>query len=171
VHVVNVGGGQSQSESQPGKPHPRILHIIDKQGTTGLSGFYIRLPDTAFNAYGDLLPECESRGVVWAGNKIFYVASDAVSAAFQYEIRLDVVVAADLNGVIRAEGAVQLERPLQEMYGGLYFPIPIPWNPFLFPVVMPKFVWNFIATGLICALPRTGLQNRLRLKTLRPITC
>jgi molecular chaperone HtpG len=133
VHVVNVGGGQTQPEPQPGKSHPRILHIIDKQETTGLSGFYIRLLDTAFNAYGDLLPECETRGVVWAGNKILYVASDAVSAAFQYEIRLDVVVAADLNGVIRAEGAVQLEQPLQEMYGGLYFPIPDSLEPFLVP--------------------------------------
>lgn len=133
VQVVNVSGGQSQPEPQPGRPHPRILHIIDEQGATGLGGFYIRLPDTAFSAYGDLLPECDSRGVVWAGNKILYVASDAVSAAFQYEIRLDEVVAADLNGVIRAEGAIQLERPLQEMYGGIYFPIPAPLEPFLVP--------------------------------------
>jgi molecular chaperone HtpG len=133
VQVIKVGGGQSQPETPPGKPHPRILHIIDEQGATGLGGFYIRLLDAAFSAYGDLLPECESRGVVWAGNKILYVASDAVSAAFQYEIRLDEVVTANLNGVIRAEGAIQLERPLQEMYAGVYFPIPAPLEPFLVP--------------------------------------
>jgi molecular chaperone HtpG len=133
VQVVNVGGGQRQVDPQPGKPPSRILHVVDEQGTTGLGGFYIRLPDSAFGAYGDLLPECESRGVVWAGNKIMYVASDAVSAAFQYEIRLDEVVAAKLNGTIRAEGAIQLERPLQEMYGGIYFPIPAPLEPFLVP--------------------------------------
>jgi hypothetical protein len=133
VQVVNVGGGQNQLEPQPGKPYPRILHIIDTQDTTGLSGFYIRLPDTAFSAYGDLLPECESRGVVWAGNKILYVASDAVSAAFQYEIRLDEVVATDQNGMTRAEGAVQLERPFQEMYAGIYFPIPTLLERFLVP--------------------------------------
>ena len=136
VRVVNVGGGQSQPEPQPqpqpGKP-PRIIHIIDEQGTTELGGFYIRLLDTAFSAYGDLLPECDSRGVVWAGNKIMYVASDAVSAAFQYEIRLDEVVAAELNGMTRAEGAIQLARPLQEMYAGIYFPIPAPLEPFLVP--------------------------------------
>lgn len=126
-------GGHSQPEPQPGKPPARILHIIDEQGATGLGGFYIRLPDTAFSAYGDLLPECESRGVVWAGNKILYVASDAVSAAFQYEIRLDEVVAANVNGKIRAEGATQLARPLQEMYGGIYFPIPSVLEPFLVP--------------------------------------
>ncbi len=133
VHVVNVGGGQSHTEPQPGKPQPRILHIVDEQGATGLQGFYIRLPEMAFSAYGDLLQDCDSRGVVWAGNKIMYVASDAVSTAFQYEIRVDEVVAASVNGVIRAEGAIQIEQPLQEMYGGVYFPIPSPLEPFLIP--------------------------------------
>jgi hypothetical protein len=135
VQVVNITGGSGPRdlEPPPGKPHPRILQIIDRRGGTGLAGFYIRLPDTAFRAYGDLLPECESRGVVWAGNKILYVASDAVSAAFQYEIRLDEVVAANIGGVVRAEGAIQLEQPLQEMYEGLYFPIPGPLEAFLVP--------------------------------------
>lgn len=133
VQVVNVSGGQSQPEPQLGKPLPRILNIIDEQGTTGLGGFYIRLPDTAFDAYGDLLPGCDSRGVVWAGNKIEYVISDAVSAAFKYEIRLDEVVATEINGTQRAEGAIPLERPLQEMYKGLYFPIPMALERFLVP--------------------------------------
>jgi molecular chaperone HtpG len=133
VQVVTVGNGQSQPEHQKGKPFPRIVQIVDEQGTTGLRGYYIRLPDGAFKAYGDLLPECESRGVVWAGNKITYVASDTVSAAFQYEIRLDEVVAASLNGVLRAEGAIQLQQPLQEMNDGIYFPIPAPLEHFLVP--------------------------------------
>ena len=133
VQVVNVGGDHGQPEPQPGKLQPRILHIIDDQAATGLAGYYIRMPDSAFIAYGDLLPECESRGVVWAGNKILYVASDTVSAAFQYEIRLDEVVAADVNGAVRAEGALSIDRALQEMYGGLYFPIPAALEPFLVP--------------------------------------
>ncbi|MGE3509292.1 MAG: ATP-binding protein [Vicinamibacterales bacterium] len=133
VQVVNVGTGHAQPETQPGKAHPRILQIVDDQGATDLGGYYIRMPDSAFVAYGDLLPECESRGVVWAGNKILYVASDTVSAAFQYEIRLDEVVAADVNGEIRAEGARPLDRPLQQMYAGLYFPIPAALEPFLVP--------------------------------------
>lgn len=134
VHVVNVGGGQAPpAQSEPNKPKPRILHIVDDHGATGLGGFYVRLPDSAFNAYGDLLPECESRGVVWAGNKIEYVVSDTVSAAFKYEIRLDEVVAAAINGETRAEGALPLDRPLQEMYQGLYFPVPAPLERFLVP--------------------------------------
>ena len=129
VHVVNIGVNQAVA----GKPHPRILNVVDRDRATGLAGFYIRLPDSAFRAYGDLLPECDSRGVVWAGNKILYVASDAVSSAFQYEIRLDEVVVAEINGVPRAEGALQLDRPLQEMYEGLYFPVPSALEPFLVP--------------------------------------
>ena len=71
VQVVNVsGGGQPQPDAQPqGDKKPRILHIIDNAEQMGLSGFYIRIPKSAFRAYGDLLPECDSRGVVWAGNK------------------------------------------------------------------------------------------------------
>jgi molecular chaperone HtpG len=138
VRVINVGrgggaGSKNQDETASGKPQSRILNIIDEEGTTGLGGFYIRLPNTAFSAYGDLLPGCESRGVVWAGNKILYVASDNVSAAFQYEIRLDQLVTAKIEDVSRAEGAIELDRPLQEMYEGIYFPIPSPLEPFLVP--------------------------------------
>ncbi len=135
VRVVNVGGGgqsQQDTENQPGRP-PRILQVVDDRTSTGIAGYYIRLPDTAFNAYGDLLPGLDSRGVVWAGNKIEYVASDTVSAAFQYEIRLDEVVGVNIEGQQRAEGAIQLEQPLQSMFGGLYFPIPPPLEPFLVP--------------------------------------
>lgn len=125
VHVVNVGGPQpTPTPTDAAAKKPRILQIVDEQAATGLDGYYIRLPDSAFNAYGDLLPECGSRGLVWAGNKIEYVVSDAVSAAFKYEIRLDEVVVTSVDGQSRAEGAAQLDRPLQEMYDGLYFPIP-----------------------------------------------
>lgn len=134
VQVVTVGGGQHQQpEPQPGKRPPRIIHVIDEQGATGLAGYYLRLPDPAFRAYGDLLPECESRGVVWVGNKITYVASDTVSAAFQYEIRVDELVIANVGGTPRAEGALELDRELQEMYGSIYFPIPDPLERFIVP--------------------------------------
>ena len=132
VQVVAVRAGQDQTDVPPAKALPRLLYIEDYAGT-GLGGSYIRIPDRAFAAYGDLLPECESRGVVWAGNKILYVASDTVSAAFQYEIRLDEVVAAEINGSIRAQGALPLDRPLQQMFNGLYFPIPSSLERYLVP--------------------------------------
>jgi molecular chaperone HtpG len=135
VRVITVGAAEEdRSPSREGPQRPRILQIIDELSTTGIEGYYIRLPDGAFAAYGDLLPECDSRGVVWAGNRILYVASDTVSAAFQYEIRVDEVVSAEVAGVKRAEGAVELDRPLQQLFDGLYFPVPRPLEPFLVPL-------------------------------------
>ncbi len=128
-----VGYGQSQPEPSHQNSEPRILNIVDETGTTDIGGHYIRVPNAAFKAYGDLLPACENRGVVWAGNKITYVASDAVSAAFQYEIRLDELVTANFSGDKRTEGAIPLEQPLREMYGGIYFAIPSELKDYLVP--------------------------------------
>lgn len=134
VQVVTVGGTEQPTAPQPDqKQKPRLLHIVDQGGQAVLAGYYIRLPDAAFRAYGDLLPECDSRGLVWVGNKITYNLSDTVSTAFQYEIRVDEVVAADVDGARRAEGAVELDRPLQELFEGLYFPIPEALERFLVP--------------------------------------
>ena len=134
IQMVNISGGHGESTPQPQKRKPRILRIVDETGGTGLAGYYIRVPDTAFAAYGDLLQSCESRGLVWAGNKITFVASDTISSAFQYEIRLDELVAPVSNGDRRAEGAVELLQPLQEIFEGVYFPIPGLMEPFLIPV-------------------------------------
>jgi len=38
-----------------------------------------------------------------------------------------------MDGVVRAEGAIQLEQPLQEVYDGIYFPIPKPLENFIVP--------------------------------------
>ena len=35
-------------------------------------GHYIRLPGWAFNAYGDLVLDCDTRGVVWTGNRVTF---------------------------------------------------------------------------------------------------
>ncbi|MFH5848941.1 hypothetical protein, partial [Clostridium perfringens] len=78
VQVVNVGQQPTNTQVRP-----RIVHIVDDLSVTSLAGYYIRLPDSAFDAYGDLLPGCDSRGLVWAGNRIEYVISDAVSASFK----------------------------------------------------------------------------------------
>ena len=43
------------------------------------------------------------------------------------------LVTAEFDGDIRAEGAIALERPLQEMYGGMYFPIPSVLKDYLVP--------------------------------------
>ena len=133
IQRVDVSGGEGEAEPPSQKPNPWLLHIIDATGTTNLAGYYIRVPDTAFRAYGDLLQSCESRGLVWHGDKITFMASDTVSAAFRYEIRLDELVVVAENGDKRAEGAIELLGPLQEIFDGIYFPIPSSLEPFLVP--------------------------------------
>lgn len=44
-----------------------------------------------------------------------------------------------VNGGTRAEGALPLGRPLQEMFGGAYFPIPRSLEPFLVPTGNDEF--------------------------------
>ena len=132
IQVVRIVGGQENPPAE-GKPNPRLLSIVDEDDAIGLAHYYIRVPDAAYKAYGDLLQSCESRGLVWAGNKITYIASDTISAAFQYEIRLDELVITEFSGERRAEGTVELTQPLQELFEGVYFPIPEPLEPFLVP--------------------------------------
>ena len=132
VAVVNVTGQQPPPHANENRKH-RLLQIVDEDGTTGLAGYYIRLPDRAYDAYGDLVAGCDSNGVVWIGNKMTFVASDGVSAQFQYEIRLDEIVATEIDGTLRAEGAMELDRPRQELFEGLYFSIPGSLERFLVP--------------------------------------
>ena len=91
------------------------------------------MTDPGYAAYGDLLPECDSHGVVWVGNRMTFVASDDVSAQFQYQIVLDKIVAVDVDGTLRPEGVLEMDHPLQGMFGGMYFPIPKGLERFLVP--------------------------------------
>ena len=132
VKVIHVGDEPSPAHPAKDQTH-RLLQIIDDDSGTDWAGYYIRLPDNAFRAYGDLLPDCDTYGVVWVGNKMTFVASDGISAQFQYEIRLDGIIAAEVEGKLRVEGALELTRPIQEMYGSAYFPIPTVLERFLVP--------------------------------------
>ena len=132
VNVANQEQEQEQAQMETANPH-RLLLIVDEDARTDVSGYYIRLPDWAFDAYGDLVLDCDTRGLVWTGNRVTFVASDGVSAQFQYDIRLDEIVSVDVGGAVRAEGALQLVRRLQSLFGGLYFPIPKVLTRFLVP--------------------------------------
>ena len=131
IAVLNVANHE-QTETKTETPH-RLLLIVDEDARTDVSGHYIRLPDWACDAYGDLVLDCDTRGLVWTGNRVTFVASDGVSAQFQYDIRLDELVSANIGGAVRVEGALQLARPLQSLFRGLYFPIPKELTGFLVP--------------------------------------
>jgi molecular chaperone HtpG len=134
VRVVNVGAPAEQNENQQGQKPPKILKIVDENRQTDLAGHYIRLPDSAYRAYGDLIQEYNHRGVMWGGNQIGYIVSDAISASFRYEIRLDEVIALQEGTTTRAEGSEQITKPFQLMFDGLYFPIPERLERYLVPM-------------------------------------
>jgi molecular chaperone HtpG len=128
VQTVRVAASTPETPSVGEQPVPRKAKLLKIEGDSTFAeilGYYIRLPDAAVKAFGDLIKECDSRGVVWAGNKIMFVASDRISSAFQFEIRLDnLIVTKNDAGQPCVEGARELIRPIQEMNEGLYFPIP-----------------------------------------------
>jgi len=137
VHTINAGGGGGSNSSSPTEPlvkNPKLLRIQGDQEFADILGYYIRIPDSATAAFGDVIKQYENRGVVWAGNKILFVASDGMSSAFQFEIRLEHVIASAIEGLNNIEGAEQAERSVQDLNGGLYFPLP----PVLENVLVPK---------------------------------
>ena len=133
VEVVQAGPVQgSDQQPLPGR-EPKLVRIEGTAEFAELFGYYLRIPSSAYVAYGDVIQECDSLGAVWAGNKILFVASDAISSAFQFEIRLDRLITTGEGTSPTTEGASQLARPLQSLFGGLYFPVPTELEQFLVP--------------------------------------
>lgn len=129
VHTVRAGGGGKTAEEKnpdPASPkRAKLLRIEGEEAFADILGYYIRIPDGATTAFGDVIKEYDNRAAVWAGNKILLVASDAISSAFQFEIRTDhLIVVPGGEGGTAVEGASELKRPVQEMNEGLYFPLP-----------------------------------------------
>lgn len=126
VHTINAGGGGTaqHTSSEPLVKNPKLLRIQGDEEFADILGYYIRIPDSATAAFGDVIKQYDNRGIVWAGNKILFVASDGISSAFQFEIRLEHVISTEAEGLRSIEGAEQADRTIQEVSDGLYFPLP-----------------------------------------------
>ena len=112
---------------------PKLVKIEGGNEFESLEGYYLRIPNSASEAYGDVIVDSDDRGAVWTGNRILLVASDAISTAFQFEVVLDrLLVAAGSESL--SQGAVVLQRPIQQLFRGLYFPIPTALEEHLVPV-------------------------------------
>ena len=136
VRVVNVGGGgqsQQDSESQPGRP-PRILQVVDDRTSTGNRWLTISGCPTLRSMR---MAICFRGSIVAAlcGQETKSNTSPPILSAPHFNTRFGLTRSLGVNveGQQRAEGAIQLEQPLQSMFGGLYFPIPPPLEPFLVP--------------------------------------
>lgn len=115
------------------KPKLLLIEGDDPEFST-IFGYYIRLPEGAVKAYGDVISECDSRGGAWAGNRILFIASDRISTAFQFEVRLDSLIHSDSSTGLDAEGSAEINQPIHELHNGLYFPIP----PVLKSILVPS---------------------------------
>jgi molecular chaperone HtpG len=134
VQVVTAGPQpMSAQRTDPGR-QPKLIRIEGADAFAHLSGYYLRIPNPATEAFGDVILEADYLGSVWVGNKIMLVASDAISTAFQFEVRLDrlIIQGEGVDSLVNA-GAGEIDRPIHALFGGLYFPIPSPLERFLVP--------------------------------------
>lgn len=136
IHVVTAGPRDAATE--PNNPEPKLVRITEGgEDFQSLDGYYLRIPNSASVAYGDMIIASDDHGAVWMGNKILLVASDAISTAFQFEIRLDDLMIDAGTGTL-SQGAVVIERSIQQLFGGLYFPLPTELEQHLVPMGSQK---------------------------------
>ena len=136
IRVISASPGVVgvQPQSSDEEAEPKLVKIIGAgRDFKDLDGYYLRIPNSASAAYGDLIVASDDHGAVWMGNKITLLASDGISAAFQFEVKLDQLLL-NAEGDSLSQGAVEIEGSIQELFGGLYFPLPTELERHLVPV-------------------------------------
>ena len=135
IRVVTASPGATGPEipSNDEAEHKLVRIVGAGEKFRGVDGYYLRIPNSASVAYGDLIVASDDYGAVWMGNKITLLASDGISTAFQFEVKLDkLLLNADGKGL--SQGAVPIEGSIQELFGGLYFPLSSELEMHLVPV-------------------------------------
>jgi molecular chaperone HtpG len=124
VGEVSVGAAEDSPEFEK-----KILRILDRGGA-GVGGYYLRLMDRPAEAFGSEIQAMDEAVVYWFGNRITFAFSDGADTAFHYEVRLRELV----RVVGSTEGGMAaFDRPIQEIRGGLFVPIPEMLEEFLVP--------------------------------------
>ena len=133
VVTASPGPGHTQPSANDEGIEPKLVKIVGAgDDFTGLDGYYLRIPNSASMAYGDVIVASDDHGAVWMGNKILLLASDELSSAFQFEVRLDrLLLTADATSL--SQGAVAIESSIQQLFEGLYFPLPPELEDYLVP--------------------------------------
>ena len=134
VVAASPGVGPVQPNTSDEGSEPKLVRIVGAgEEFVGLDGYYLRIPNSTSEAYGDVIVASDDYGAVWMGNKVLLLASDGVSTAFQFEVRLDrLLLTADANSL--SQGAVAIDGSIQQLFGGLYFPLPSELEEHLVPV-------------------------------------
>ena len=133
---VSSGAGEEDHQSRtedhtnstevPGK----LLEIVDSNGSTGLGGFYLRIPITASKAFGEIIRTFSTFAVVWFANCITWSGTDELDTAFLYHVTLEELI----HGVAEPHGVIELDSSrLQYFREQLYFYIPSNFHQYLVP--------------------------------------
>ena len=131
--VKEGGTKEGEPASTAEKPSPKILQIIDETKNTGLEGYYISLPQTATNAFGDLLKTFPSFVVVWFANRITWQVSDLKNSAFLFDISLDKIITTGSECKL-SHGSEELSTSKIHSYSNsLYLFVPLAIVDFLIP--------------------------------------
>jgi molecular chaperone HtpG len=125
VTISSDGVTATPAVDVSGKEAPKLLRIVDETESTGLAGYYLRIPVSATAAFGDIVRTFPQFGVVWFANRVTWQGCDPTNAtAFLFDITLDRFVGAD-DGGLAAHGAMELVPSQVQTYEGqIYFFIP-----------------------------------------------
>jgi hypothetical protein len=124
---------EEAKENESTKSSPKILQIIDETKNTGLEGYYIKLPQTATNAFGDLIKTFPSFVVVWFANRITWQVSDLHNSAFLFDIALDKIITSTSDGKL-SHGSEELSTLKIHSYSNsLYLFVSFPIVDFIIP--------------------------------------
>ena len=125
--------GAQSPDAGDASVEPKLVKIEGGEDFRVLNGYYLRVPNGASSAFGDVIVDCDDLGAIWMGNRISLVASDAISTAFHFDVQLDRLLVTSGTGLL-SHGAVELNRPIQQLFQGLYFPVPSELEEYLVPV-------------------------------------
>ena len=133
VITISPEEGAQSPNAEDVRAEPKLVKIEGGEDFGEHDGYYLRIPNGATLAFGDLIVDCDDRGAIWMGNRISLVASDAISTAFHFDIQLGRLLVTTGTGLL-SHGAVELDRRIQQLFEGLYFPIPSELEEYLIPV-------------------------------------
>jgi molecular chaperone HtpG len=116
--------GEVNEEESTGSEPAKLLRIVDDSGVTGLQGYYLRIPESATSAFGDLIRTFDSFAVVWFANRVTWQGTDLKSTAFLFDVTLDRLIGDKATGA-PAHGATALPSARIHNYNNqIYFYIP-----------------------------------------------
>jgi molecular chaperone HtpG len=122
--TADQSDGEVSEEQATGTEPAKLLRIVDDTGVTGLQGYYLRIPETATTAFGDLIRTFDSFAVVWFANRVTWQGTDLKSTAFLFDVTLDRLIGDKSTGA-PAHGAAELPSSRIQSYNNqIYFYIP-----------------------------------------------